>query len=48
MSGSIAAPVAKVRSDRTLGTIPYQASTTQSLRLDGDGVLAAHDFVEGD
>lgn len=40
MGASIAA-MTQVISHRKLGTIPYQASTTQSLRLDGDGVLQA-------
>jgi hypothetical protein len=40
MSASVAANVIKSRSERRLGTIPYQAATTQSLRLDADGVLA--------
>jgi hypothetical protein len=42
MANSIAAPQPiKSRSDRRLGTITYQDGTTQSLRLDADGVLHA-------
>lgn len=42
MSGSIAGPVVlKSRIDRKLGIVPYQAGTTQMLRLDADGLLLA-------
>lgn len=41
MTASIAPALVKFRSERRLGTIPYQAGTTQSLRLDADGLLAA-------
>lgn len=42
MSGSIAGPViVKSRIDRKLGIIPYQAGTSQQLRLDADGLLSA-------
>jgi hypothetical protein len=41
MSASIAAAPIKSRIERRLGVIPYQAGTTQMLRLDADGLLAA-------
>lgn len=40
MSGSIAPAVIKSRIERRLGVIPYQAGTTQMLRLDADGLLS--------